>query len=96
MSRALSCALQDRYQDAIQHYQPLVVQNVHSLLGVSAVVLANLCVCFIMTSQVRGGPCLASTPPLLPCPALPRRLGVSSLSALQHALCIRQGSPPAP
>jgi hypothetical protein len=42
-----------KYRDAIRYYQPLVAANASNLLGVTAIVLANLCVSYIMTSQVR-------------------------------------------
>lgn len=34
-------------------YEPLVAKNQDNLLGVTAIVLANQCVAYIMTSQVR-------------------------------------------
>ncbi|KAF6262654.1 hypothetical protein COO60DRAFT_1268016 [Scenedesmus sp. NREL 46B-D3] len=40
-----------KYRDAIRYYQPLVAANASNLLGVTAIVLANLCVSYIMTSQ---------------------------------------------
>jgi hypothetical protein len=43
-----------KYRDAIRYYQPLVAANASNLLGVTAIVLANLCVSYIMTSQVWG------------------------------------------
>jgi len=45
--------MQERYADAIRYYQPLVVRNADNLLSLPAIVLANLCVCYIMSSQVR-------------------------------------------
>jgi hypothetical protein len=41
-----------KYRDAIRYYQPLIARNANNLLGVTAIVLANLCVSYIMTSQV--------------------------------------------
>lgn len=40
-----------KYKEAIGFYEPLVKKNYHQILSVSAVVLANLCVSYIMTSQ---------------------------------------------
>lgn len=37
-----------------RYYEPIVANNKDSLLDVSAMLLANLCVSYIMTSQVRG------------------------------------------
>jgi tetratricopeptide repeat protein 30 len=49
----MSCALQEsKFRDAIRYYQPLVARHASNLLGVTAIVLANLCVSYIMTSQV--------------------------------------------
>jgi hypothetical protein len=44
---------ESKYRDAIRYYQPLIARNANNLLGVTAIVLANLCVSYIMTSQVR-------------------------------------------
>lgn len=44
---------ESKYRDAIRFYQPLIARNANKLLGVTAIVLANLCVSYIMTSQVR-------------------------------------------
>lgn len=44
---------ESKYRDAIRYYQPLIARNADNLLGVTAIVLANLCVSYIMTSQVR-------------------------------------------
>jgi hypothetical protein len=50
-------ALQEsKYRDAIRYYQPLIARNANNLLGVTAIVLANLCVSYIMTSQVSHRP----------------------------------------
>jgi hypothetical protein len=35
-----------------RYYEPIVAKNKDNLLGVTAIVLANLCVSYIMTSQV--------------------------------------------
>ncbi|GMH38415.1 hypothetical protein BSKO_06299 [Bryopsis sp. KO-2023] len=44
--------LQDnKYKEAIRYYEPIVKRNADNLLGVTAIVLANLCVSYIMTSQ---------------------------------------------
>lgn len=52
LAPATCCRPQERYADAISHYQPLVVNAADDLLSLPAILLANLCVCFIMTSQV--------------------------------------------
>lgn len=46
------CMQESKYRDAIRYYQPLIARNANNLLGVTAIVLANLCVSYIMTSQV--------------------------------------------
>ena len=43
--------MQDKYREAIGFYEPIVEKNMDYLLGISAVVLANLCVAYIMTSK---------------------------------------------
>ncbi len=40
-----------KYREAIGFYEPIVRRNYDALLGISAIVLANLCVSYIMTSQ---------------------------------------------
>ena len=40
-----------RFKEAIGFYEPLVQGHLDKLLEVPAIVLANLCVCYIMTSQ---------------------------------------------
>ncbi len=40
-----------KYREAIRYYEPLVKKHWDSLLDVTAIVLANLCVAYIMTSQ---------------------------------------------
>ena len=40
-----------RFKEAIAFYEPLVQGHLENLLEVTAIVLANLCVCYIMTSQ---------------------------------------------
>lgn len=41
----------NKYADAINYYLPIIEQHSDSLLSVTAVVLANLCVSYIMTQQ---------------------------------------------
>ncbi|XP_055693270.1 tetratricopeptide repeat protein 30 homolog [Lutzomyia longipalpis] len=41
----------DKYKEAAAFYEPIVRQNYDDILSVSAAVLANLCVAYIMTSQ---------------------------------------------
>ena len=40
-----------KYREAIGFYEPIVRRNYDNLLSISAIVLANLCVSYIMTSQ---------------------------------------------
>lgn len=40
-----------KFKDAIRYYEPIVKKHVDSLLDIQAIVLANLCVAYIMTSQ---------------------------------------------
>ena len=42
----------NHYKEAIRYYEPVVKKSADALLGVTAIVLANLCVSYIMTSQV--------------------------------------------
>ena len=42
-----------KFKDAIRYYDPIVKRLQESLVDVTAIVLANLCVSYIMTSQVR-------------------------------------------
>jgi tetratricopeptide repeat protein 30 len=42
---------QDKYRDAIRYYEPIVRRQMDDLLSITAIVLANLCVGYIMTSQ---------------------------------------------
>ncbi|KAE8282743.1 Tetratricopeptide repeat protein 30A [Larimichthys crocea] len=43
--------MQNKYKEAIGFYEPIVKKHYDNILNVSAVVLANLCVSYIMTSQ---------------------------------------------
>ncbi|MEW5303639.1 MAG: hypothetical protein WDW36_006311 [Sanguina aurantia] len=40
----------NHYKEAIKHYEPVVKKNADNLLAVTAIVLANLCVSYIMNS----------------------------------------------
>lgn len=40
-----------KYREAIGFYEPIVRRSYDAILGISAIVLANLCVAYIMTSQ---------------------------------------------
>jgi len=42
---------ENKFREATSFYEPLVKQNYENILNVSAVVLANLCVCYLVTSQ---------------------------------------------
>ncbi|KAL3690678.1 hypothetical protein R1sor_004329 [Riccia sorocarpa] len=41
----------NRFKEAIHYYEPIVRKAEHNLFNVTAIVLANLCVCYIMTSR---------------------------------------------
>ncbi|XP_028310276.1 tetratricopeptide repeat protein 30A-like [Gouania willdenowi] len=43
--------MQDKYKEAIGFYEPIVKKHYDSILNVSAVVLANLCVSYVMINQ---------------------------------------------
>ena len=40
-----------KFRDAIRYYEPIVKKQSESILDITAIVLANLCVSYIMTSQ---------------------------------------------
>lgn len=40
-----------KFRDAIRYYEPIVRKQMDDLLSITAIVLANLCVSYIMTSQ---------------------------------------------
>ncbi|GAA6086716.1 tetratricopeptide repeat protein 30A isoform X1, partial [Tachysurus ichikawai] len=42
---------ENKYKEAIGFYEPIVKKHYDNILNVSAIVLANLCVSYIMTSQ---------------------------------------------
>ena len=42
----------NRYQEAIQYYEPIVKKSGDNILAAPAIVLANLCVSYIMTNRV--------------------------------------------
>eukprot|EP00922_Rhytidocystis_sp_ex-Travisia-forbesii_P067069 GHVS01099691.1.p1 GENE.GHVS01099691.1~~GHVS01099691.1.p1 ORF type:complete len:232 (+),score=22.85 GHVS01099691.1:368-1063(+) len=42
--------MQEKYKECIRYYQPFVNKHSEKLLSVTAIVLANLCVAYIMTS----------------------------------------------
>jgi hypothetical protein len=42
-----------KFKDAIRYYDPIVKRLQESLVDITAIVLANLCVSYIMTSQVK-------------------------------------------
>merc|ERR1712216_711064 len=41
----------NKYKEAIRYYEPIVKKHADNVLNVTAMVLANLCVSYIMTSQ---------------------------------------------
>ncbi|CAB3408425.1 unnamed protein product [Caenorhabditis bovis] len=42
---------EQKYKEAAGFYEPIVNKNYDNILDVSAIILANLCVCYIMTNQ---------------------------------------------
>merc|ERR1711988_445632 len=42
---------QAKYKEAVGFYEPIVQKNLENLLDISAVIVANLCVAYIMNSQ---------------------------------------------
>ena len=42
---------ENKFKEATGFYEPIVRKNFDNILNVSAIVLANLCVSYIMTSQ---------------------------------------------
>ena len=48
------------YGGGRRYYVPIVNKNQDNLLGVTAIILANLCVAYIMTSQVSTSSCASS------------------------------------
>lgn len=42
---------ESKFRDSIAYYEPIVKRHMDSLLDVQAIVLANLCVSYIMTNQ---------------------------------------------
>ena len=47
---------ESKFKEAIRYYDPIVKKNSDAILNVTAIVLANLCVSYIMTSQVSVRP----------------------------------------
>lgn len=43
---------ENKYKEAMSYYEPIVKEAGVQILTVTAIVLANLCVCYIMTNQV--------------------------------------------
>ena len=41
----------NKFREAIRYYEPFVRSQMDDLLDITAIVLANLCVSYIMTSQ---------------------------------------------
>lgn len=46
-----SLSQDNKYKEAIRYYEPIVKRHSDNVLNVTAIVLANLCVAYIMTSQ---------------------------------------------
>mmetsp|Transcript_22908 Transcript_22908/g.65078 ORF Transcript_22908/g.65078 Transcript_22908/m.65078 type:complete len:647 (-) Transcript_22908:204-2144(-) len=42
--------MQEKYKECIRYYEPFVRRHTENLLGVTAIILANLCVAYVMTS----------------------------------------------
>jgi hypothetical protein len=43
---------ESKFREAIRYYEPIVKKHSENILEVTAIVLANICVAYIMTSQV--------------------------------------------
>lgn len=41
----------NKYREAIRYYEPIVKKNQDTLLNLTAIVIANLCVSYIMVNQ---------------------------------------------
>ncbi len=41
---------QGKYSEAIRYYEPFVHKQMDDLLGLTAILLANLCVAYVMTN----------------------------------------------
>ena len=42
---------ESKFRESIRYYEPIVKKHTDNILDVTAIVLANLCVAYIMTSQ---------------------------------------------
>ena len=42
--------MQEKFKECIRYYEPFVQKHNEDLLGVTAIILANLCVAYVMTS----------------------------------------------
>ena len=42
---------ENKFKEAIHYYEPIITKHEESIVEVTAIVLANLCVSYIMTSQ---------------------------------------------
>jgi hypothetical protein len=69
-----------KFKDAIRYYDPIVKRLQESLVDITAIVLANLCVSYIMTSQVKG-----------PQLELQMELGPDIHSSLRSSVCVNDG-----
>ncbi len=45
------CLKESKFRESIRYYEPIVKKHSENILDVTAIVLANLCVAYIMTSQ---------------------------------------------
>lgn len=41
----------ERYNEAIRYYEPIVKKNYDNMLSLTAIVVANLCVSYIMVNK---------------------------------------------
>jgi len=41
----------ERYNEAIRYYEPIVTKNTDNMLSLTAIVVANLCVSYIMVNK---------------------------------------------
>ena len=79
-----------KFKEALKYYEMIVQKHTDNILSVSAIVLANLCVSYIMTSQVRPFEPRPSSVQFRPCLArFVTRLAVRRVS--ESCLCPIRG-----
>lgn len=82
----------NHYKEAIRYYEPVVKKNADNLLSVTAIVLANLCVSYIMTSQV-GTACTCQTCCTASSSFLAGRVGGMDAKCHGHVFCLLARAP---